>query len=115
MGQDLREEITQLHAGVCKGLADPNRILLLYTLANAPHTVNELTDVVGLPQPTVSRHLKTLRQQRMVVAERQGQSVTYSLADPRIIEALDLLRSFMADTLESQGALARTVSEELAS
>lgn len=115
MGHELREEVTQLHAGVCKGLADPNRILLLYTLAEASRTVNDLADAVGLPQPTVSRHLKTLRQQRMVISERQGQSVTYSLSDTRIIEALDLLRGFMADTLESQVALARSVTEELAS
>jgi DNA-binding transcriptional ArsR family regulator len=47
----------------------------------------------------------------MVVAEREGQSVIYSLADPRIIQALDLLRAFMADSLESQIALARTVIE----
>lgn len=111
MGHDLKEEVTQLHAGVCKGLADPNRILLLYTLAESPHTVNELADALGMPQPTVSRHLKTLRQQRMVVSERHGQSVTYTLADARIIQALDLLRGFMADTLESQVALARSFTE----
>jgi ArsR family transcriptional regulator len=109
--QDLREEITQLHAGVCKALADPIRILILYTLGEAPHNVNELTHAIELPQSTVSRHLKTLRGQQMVVAEREGQSVIYSLADPRIIQALDLLRAFMADSLESQIALARTVIE----
>ena len=37
--------------------------------------------------------------------------MTYSLADPRIVQALDLLRAFMADSLESQVALAETVTE----
>jgi ArsR family transcriptional regulator len=111
--QQLREEITRLHAGVCKGLADPNRILLLYTLAESPHTVNDLAATVGLPQSTVSRHLKTLREQRMVVTERQGPSVTYTLADQRVIEALELLRAFMADTLQSQSELAQTAIDSL--
>ena len=115
MGTELREEITRLHAGVCKGLADPNRILLLYTLAAGPHNVGELAASLGLPQSTVSRHLKTLRNLRMVTAQRQGTTVTYTLADPRIIQALDLLRAFMAQALESQSALARTAIEETAS
>lgn len=115
MGNELREEISRLHAGVCKGLADPNRILLLYALAGGPHNVTELTASLGLPQSTVSRHLKILRNQRMVTTQRRGTSVTYSLADPRIVQALDLLRAFMAQALESQSALARTAIEEPAS
>ena len=114
MSQDLREEITYLHAGVCSGLADPNRILIIYALAAGPQNVSELAAGLELPQPTVSRHLKVLRERRMVSAQRQGQSVYYSLADQRIIQALDILRAFMADVLENQVALARTASEGLA-
>ncbi len=112
MDTHLREEIYRLHAQICNGLADPNRILILYTLAEAPHNVSELATRLNLPQPTISRHLKTLRERGMVRAEREGQVVIYSLADRRLIEALDLLRAFMADSLASQSALARTVSEE---
>lgn len=110
MDSNLREEVTRLHANICGGLADPNRILILYTLADGPRNVSELASILSLPQPTVSRHLKTLRERNMVQAERAGQAVIYSLADRRIIEALDLLRAFMADSLKSQSALARSVS-----
>ncbi len=41
----------------------------------------------------------------MVNAERKGQSVYYSLADERIIQALDILRAVLADALENQAAL----------
>lgn len=47
----------------------------------------------------------------MVTAVRDGQSVFYSLADRRIIKALDLLRAILADTLEEQVELARTATE----
>jgi ArsR family transcriptional regulator len=111
MDSNLREEITILHAQVCKGLADPNRILILYALAERPYTVNDLADAVELPQPSVSRHLKILRERGMVTATREGQSIKYGLGDKRVIGALDLLRSFLADTLRSQVALVNSVYE----
>lgn len=106
MDRNLREEVIQLHAHVCSGLADTNRILLLYTLFEKPLNVTELAELLGLPQPTVSRHLKILRERGMVIAHRDGQSVIYHVSDPRIIQALDLLRSVMTDNLRSQAALA---------
>jgi ArsR family transcriptional regulator len=109
--EKLREEVFRLHAQMCGGLADASRILILYTLAERPYHVTELANALGLLQPTVSRHLKVLRERGMVEAERDGQAVYYSLADRRIIEALDLLRDVMADSLESQIRLARSVSE----
>ena len=99
MDEVLRDEINNLHANFCKALADPSRLYLLYTLYDKPCTVNELADRVGMAQPTVSRHLRVLRDRKMVTDTRLGQSVLYSLADNRIIEALDLLRNVMATRL----------------
>lgn len=107
---DLRKEIDNLHAQICSALADPIRILLLYTLNDRPHNVTELTEVLNLPQSTVSRHLKILRDRRMVISRREGQTVIYSISDDRTIQALDLLRSVLAESLESQGELAKSVS-----
>ncbi|MCC6147003.1 MAG: helix-turn-helix transcriptional regulator [Anaerolineaceae bacterium] len=103
----LREEIAQLHANMCNGIADTNRILIIYTLADGPKNVGEMAKALDLPQPTVSRHLKIMRDCGIVLAERAGQSVTYSLKDARILQALDLLRSVMTDTFENRAALAR--------
>jgi ArsR family transcriptional regulator len=105
MDKRLKEEIIILHAQVCKGLADPNRILILYTLNNAPYAVSDLAEALEMPQPTVSRHLKVLRERGMVAADREGESIVYSLKDQRIIAALDILRSFMADNLTNQAEI----------
>lgn len=105
MALTLKEEVNQLHAHICKGLADPNRILLLYNLMEGPCSVTELVNKTELPQPTVSRHLRTLRERNMVMATRKGQSVIYQITDPRIVEALDLLRAVMADGLRNRGNL----------
>ena len=108
--KNLREEINRLHAQTCSALADPIRILLLYTLNEKPHNVTELTEILNLPQSTVSRHLKILRDRRMVIRKREGQTVIYSLTDNRTIQALDLLRTILAESLESQGELAKSVN-----
>ena len=113
MDDNLREEVTRLHAQVCSGLADPNRILILYTLSRRSCNVSDLVKSIGISQPTTSRHLKVLRDRGMVSAERDGQSVYYTLTDHRIIEVLDLLRAVLADMLKSQAALARSVSDTL--
>jgi len=103
----LEAEVNLLHAHVCQALADPKRILILYALADEPHYVSELADILDTPQPTVSRHLKVLRAQSLVTAERSGSSVRYSLSDHRVIEALDLLRGVLMGALAQQAQLAQ--------
>ena len=98
----MEEEIKLLHTKIGKGLADPKRILILYLLSKNSMTVNELAETLNIPQPTVSHHLKILRDRGMVLAERKGTTACYSLTDPRVIEALDLLRVILADQLAKQ-------------
>lgn len=98
-------EINQLHTDICSALADPSRILLLYTLAESPHTVNDLAAKIRASQSATSRHLKTLRERGLVNFERQGPSVLYSLADARVVTALDLLRAVLHDNLARRAAI----------
>ena len=106
----LEHEINELHSSLCAGLADPKRILILYALSDKSLNVSELTDALGLLQPTVSRHLKMLRERGLVLARREGQSVYYDIADQRVIQALDILRAVLADMLRNQATLARSLS-----
>jgi len=105
----LVQEITQLHADFCSALADSTRLILLYALADGPRNVTELTQDLELPQPTISRHLKNLRDRGLVIATRQGMMVQYSLADQRIIDALDILRSIMRDGIQKRASLVEVV------
>jgi len=107
----LAQEINHLHADFCSAIADPIRLLLLYSLAEAPRNVTELTREVSLPQPTVSRHLKILRDRGLVIATRQGIMVEYELADHRVIEALDLLRAVLRDQLHYRSTLMEELNQ----
>ncbi len=109
MDESLEREVDLLHASICKGLSDPKRILILYALQERSMYVNELAEILNVPQPTVSRHLKVLRERQLVATRREGPSVLYSLADDRVIQALDILRVVLLGTLSRQGLLAENM------
>lgn len=101
----LRVEISQLQADMCSAFTDPTRILILYLLHEAPHNVTELANIMSIPQPTVSRHLKILRDRGLVQTIRSGVTITYSLVDERLIQSLELLRVVLHDTITSKANL----------
>ena len=103
--QALAQEISQLEADFCSALSDPNRLLLLYALAESPHNVTELANELNITQPTASRHLKILREHGLVYTTRQGTTIIYYLTDPRLIQALDLLRTVMRDRFAHRAGL----------
>lgn len=110
MDERLEQEVNLLHAHVCQALADPKRILILYALAEAPRYVSELAEKLDIPQPTVSRHLKVLRERSLVSTDREGSTVYYSLTDTRVIDALDLLRAVLSDSLAQQAQLMQALT-----
>ena len=110
MNKTLESEITQLHAEICAGLADPNRIMLLYSLSQSARNVTELCNELEMPQPLISRHLKVLRERGMVTTERRGTVIVYTLADKRLIEALDLLRAVMHDNISKRAELVHALA-----
>ncbi len=108
VSKTLVQEISQLEADFCSALSDPTRLLLLYSLAEGPHNVTELTNELNVIQPTVSRHLKVLRERGLVYAVRNGPSITYHLGDQRLVQALDLLRAVMRDRLTHRASLVKS-------
>jgi ArsR family transcriptional regulator len=101
------DEVALLHRYVCEGIGDPNRLRLLYLVAECPRNVTELTDALDVAQPTVSHHLRILRERGLVTTERDGTSIYYSLGDPRIIEAIEIMRTFVKDLMQARADAVR--------
>src|SRR6186997_2180908 len=64
----------------CKALADKTRLRILSLLGNNEVCVCHLHDSLGLPQPTVSRHLAYLRRSGLVEARRDGVWMHYQVS-----------------------------------
>ena len=79
-------------AGLFKALADPIRLRLLRLLEGNELRVQELVEILGLAQPTVSRHLAYLRRTGLVSARRDGVWMHYRVSPaltPEIRHVLD--------------------------
>ena len=65
---------------VFKGFADPTRIRILSLLAAGELCVCDIVEILGLPQPAVSRHLAYLRRTGLVAVQRDAKFAHYRLA-----------------------------------
>ncbi len=82
----------QRAALIGRALADPKRLCVLETLATGEFSVSELSACVGCQVPNMSQHLAVLRGAGLVATRRDGSTVYYRLADPRVLEAYRLIR-----------------------
>ncbi|HEX6844761.1 MAG TPA: metalloregulator ArsR/SmtB family transcription factor [Actinomycetota bacterium] len=90
MGSPLDEGEAERLAAALRVVADPARLRLLSRLAScegAEACVCDLTEPVGLSQPTVSHHLKVLHEAGIVAREKRGRWVYYRLL-PAPLEVL---------------------------
>jgi DNA-binding transcriptional ArsR family regulator len=98
-----------------QGLSDPTRVRILELLAQAPRTVTELTELLGLAQGRVSSHLSCLRWCGYVEARVEGRFNRYRLVDERVREILRLGEAIVrdnADRLTSCLVLGTEASDE---
>jgi DNA-binding transcriptional ArsR family regulator len=86
-GDVLARTRTESVARRLKAVADPTRLAILHTLATSPSTVGELAVLFRLAQPTVSMHVKVLRESGLVHSERAAGRLRLS-ADPGAVESL---------------------------
>ncbi|MDI3314387.1 MAG: metalloregulator ArsR/SmtB family transcription factor [Mycobacterium sp.] len=89
-GGVLDSATAQRLAGVLRALGEPTRLRLVSMIATRPGAeacVCELTDPVGLSQPTVSHHLKVLVEAGLLEREQRGKWAYYRVV-PGVLDAL---------------------------
>ncbi len=79
-------------AELLQTLGNPTRLRILTALESVCISVTSITEATGLRQPSVSHHLRILRDRGIVIAERRGGFVYYCLANEGLRTALEALR-----------------------
>jgi DNA-binding transcriptional ArsR family regulator len=88
---------SDLAAGRLKALGHPVRLGIALRLAEEPETCAcDFADVFGVSQPTVSQHLKVLREAGLVTTRRRGTQICYSLDPSAVGELATLLGGLTA-------------------
>ncbi|GCE31871.1 transcriptional regulator [Dictyobacter alpinus] len=75
-------------------LADPMRRRILDLLRERPHTVGELTDLLSISQPGISKHLRVLREVGLVRVRQDAQRHWYELQPEPLAEVYAWLESY---------------------
>ena len=75
-------------ASIFAQLSDGTRLRILWLLCHSKECVSNIAAALGLSSAVVSHHLQLLRKSSLVVSERIGQEIHYSLADSREAELL---------------------------
>ena len=87
------EDERQRYAAISRALADPKRLCVLECLSQGERSVSDLSREASCQVPNMSQHLAVLRSAGLVESRREGNTVLYRLADPRILEAYKLIQS----------------------
>lgn len=66
-----------------RAFSDQTRLRILHLLKAGPICVNDLVEIIDVPQPTASRHLAYLRRAELVVGRKHGPWMFYQLAPAR--------------------------------
>jgi ArsR family transcriptional regulator len=77
--------------GALKVLANEDRLLLLCQLSQGEMCVSDLEEELDIRQPTLSQQLAVLRGEGVVDTRREGKRIYYRVADPRVMQVLDVL------------------------
>ena len=95
-------EILALVADYFKVLSEVSRLQILSCLKAGAMNVTELTEVTGLGQANLSKHLKVLTQAGILTLQTQGVSAYYSIADPTILSICDTVCDRISQRLQKQ-------------
>lgn len=78
-------------ARLLRTLGHPVRLRIIAGLAGHSACVNEIWGCLGMPQAVVSQHLKVMKENGIVNADRQGTKIRYSLKDEMLADLTRVL------------------------
>lgn len=92
----------EARARILKAMAHSTRLFLVDELSKHERCVCELTDLVGAEISTVSKHLSLLKAAGIVLDEKRGNQVFYSLRTPCVLRFFDCVAAVMKSQAEDR-------------
>lgn len=93
-------------AHIIKALAHPTRLFIVDELSRGERCVCEITDLIGVEMPTVSRHLGLLKSAGILEGEKRGLQVFYRLRVPCVLNFFKCVEAVQSDSRKSAKRIA---------
>ena len=93
----------RMHAELCKALANEHRLAILYDLSQGEKCVSNLAQEIGISVHLMSQHLRQLKERQLVRSRKEGQTVYYSITNPKFIHGCTLIRQALVEQHQARG------------
>jgi DNA-binding transcriptional ArsR family regulator len=101
----VEKDLYRRHADFCKVLSHPTRLQIIDILHEREMTVSELAGRLQIAIGNLSQHLSLMKQRRVLESRKQGNSVFYRLANPKMTVACGIIREILFDQMQQDSAL----------
>ena len=105
------DALRKFKAQLFQALAHPTRLHIIEALADGELSVGAILERVKVEPTNLSQHLSVLRLKNLVVARKVGNQVLYSVRDPLISDALDIMRQYFKRHFEEAIAMHKNMGE----
>lgn len=78
-------DLMDLLSSIFKVLGDPTRLKIIYLLSLSPLCVNDIVDLIGMSQSSISHQLSLLKRKKLIKSEKDGRRNIYSLDDDHVL------------------------------
>ena len=100
----------EMHADMCQALANQYRLAIMHTLKDGEKCVGDLAAELGISVHNVSQHLRILRERLLVRSRKEGQTVYYSVTNPKFVQACALIREALLEEHSAAGQSLRAAA-----
>ena len=98
----MHPNLFELQANICKCLSHPKRLEVLCELKSGEKSFAELQEATGLSKANLSQHLAVMRERGVIDARREGQHMHFSVGNPKITQACQLMHQVLCEQIEAQ-------------
>ena len=106
-------DIMKKHASLCRAIGHANRLMIMELLQDREKSVGEIAEEIGISISTTSQHLRVLKDNNIVIARREGQTIYYSLKYPEMLQACRLIRKVLLEDMIKSGEAAESVGAQI--
>ena len=111
-GDSVAQAVYEHHAEMCKVFSNATRLRILNALRETEMPVAAIAEKLGVAPGTVSPHLLMMKQRQVLLSRKAGNQVFYRLANPKMLQAFDLIREILYEQMARQGLLAKKLGQE---
>lgn len=101
----MEEQIYSYHAEMCQVFSHPKRLELIDVLREGEKSVGELSQRLRMAPANLSQHLAMMRERRILTSRKEGNVVYYRIANPKLLQAFDILREILFEQIQQDAEL----------